>query len=238
MASESAEAAERRSPRRRSPGRGSTAADQSTADEAIHSPQEPETSDMIDATATTSTPPAHEVHGRPEPRHADRRRDLSRRDDGPLRRRRQDRRRGDPGRIRGRGRRTPPPRRRRRRRRARMVEGRDRADPRRDRGTHRRCARPALDGEMEQHAAVVEARVQRVGATVAAFEAEMAEFFERLLRRAGPDPHRGDGRADARAARPGRRRRRDRRADDAHRSSTAPSRSSTTRPPPRATAAR
>src|SRR6478736_4817556 len=33
----------------------------------------------------------------------------------------------------------------------------------------------ALDGEMDQHGLVVESRVQQVGATVAAFEQEMAE---------------------------------------------------------------
>ena len=33
---------------------------------------------------------------------------------------------------------------------------------------------------MEQHAAMVEARVERVAAVVAAFEAQMAAFFERL----------------------------------------------------------
>jgi hypothetical protein len=38
----------------------------------------------------------------------------------------------------------------------------------------------ALDGEMDQHGLVVESRVQQVGATVAAFEQEMAAFFERL----------------------------------------------------------
>jgi hypothetical protein len=38
----------------------------------------------------------------------------------------------------------------------------------------------ALDTEMDQHGQVVESRVQQVGATVAAFEAEMAAFFERL----------------------------------------------------------
>ena len=41
---------------------------------------------MTDATAIPR-PPADQVHGRPEPRHADRRRDLARRDDDPLRRR-------------------------------------------------------------------------------------------------------------------------------------------------------
>lgn len=37
-----------------------------------------------------------------------------------------------------------------------------------------------LDGEMEQHAATVEARIERVAAVVAAFEAQMTSFFERL----------------------------------------------------------
>lgn len=37
-----------------------------------------------------------------------------------------------------------------------------------------------LDGEMEQHAASVEARVERVGAVVSAFETQMTSFFERL----------------------------------------------------------
>jgi hypothetical protein len=37
-----------------------------------------------------------------------------------------------------------------------------------------------LDGEMEQHAATVEARVERVKAVVAAFETQMSAFFERL----------------------------------------------------------
>jgi hypothetical protein len=39
----------------------------------------------------------------------------------------------------------------------------------------------ALDGEMEAYASVVESRVERVNGTVAEFEAEMADFFERLL---------------------------------------------------------
>jgi hypothetical protein len=38
----------------------------------------------------------------------------------------------------------------------------------------------ALDGEMDAHAQVVEARVQQVAATISEFEAQMAEFFERL----------------------------------------------------------
>lgn len=38
----------------------------------------------------------------------------------------------------------------------------------------------ALDAEMEQHALTVESRTERVAAVVAAFEAEMASFFDRL----------------------------------------------------------
>ena len=44
----------------------------------------------------------------------------------------------------------------------------------------------ALDGEIEAHAAVVEARVQRVTARVADFESQMSEFFERLLAEEDP----------------------------------------------------
>lgn len=44
----------------------------------------------------------------------------------------------------------------------------------------------ALDGEMEVHAATVDARVQRVTARVADFETEMAGFFERLLAEEDP----------------------------------------------------
>jgi hypothetical protein len=44
----------------------------------------------------------------------------------------------------------------------------------------------ALDGEIDAHAAVVETRVQRVGATVEAFQAEMDEFFQRLLAEQDP----------------------------------------------------
>ena len=39
----------------------------------------------------------------------------------------------------------------------------------------------ALDGEMDAHAAIVEARVERVAATVSTYQSDMAEFFERLL---------------------------------------------------------
>jgi hypothetical protein len=46
----------------------------------------------------------------------------------------------------------------------------------------------ALDGEMDQHGLVVESRVQQVGATVSEFEAQMDAFFERL--RSEEDPTR------------------------------------------------
>ena len=52
----------------------------------------------------------------------------------------------------------------------------------------------ALDGEMDAHAQVVEARVEQVAATVADFEAQMADVLRAPPRRAGPDPHRDDGR--------------------------------------------
>ena len=44
----------------------------------------------------------------------------------------------------------------------------------------------SLDGEMEEFAAMIEARVERVSATVDEFEAEMADFFERLLAEEDP----------------------------------------------------
>jgi hypothetical protein len=44
----------------------------------------------------------------------------------------------------------------------------------------------ALDGEIDAHAAVVEARVQQVGTTVAAYQTEMDEFFQRLMAEADP----------------------------------------------------
>jgi hypothetical protein len=44
----------------------------------------------------------------------------------------------------------------------------------------------SLDGEMEEFAAMIEARVERVSATVAEFETEMAEFFERMLAEEDP----------------------------------------------------
>ena len=44
----------------------------------------------------------------------------------------------------------------------------------------------ALDGEMDAFAAIIEARVERVNKTVTEFEAEMSEFFERLLAEQDP----------------------------------------------------
>jgi hypothetical protein len=44
----------------------------------------------------------------------------------------------------------------------------------------------ALDGEMEAHASVVEARIERVGARVAAFRSDMDAFFGRLLAEEDP----------------------------------------------------
>jgi hypothetical protein len=44
----------------------------------------------------------------------------------------------------------------------------------------------SLDGEMDAFAQVIEARVQRVNAAVSEYEAEMAEFFERLLAEQDP----------------------------------------------------
>jgi len=44
----------------------------------------------------------------------------------------------------------------------------------------------ALDGELEAHAEVVETRVQRVSMTVAAFRAEMDDFFARLMAEEDP----------------------------------------------------
>ena len=43
-----------------------------------------------------------------------------------------------------------------------------------------------LEGELETHAGIVERRVERVSAAVAAYEAEMATFFERLLAEEDP----------------------------------------------------
>ncbi len=54
-----------------------------------------------------------------------------------------------------------------------------------ERITHRKTA---LEGEIEEHAAYIERRIERVQARVSAFETEMAEFFDRLL--AEDDPTR------------------------------------------------
>ena len=44
----------------------------------------------------------------------------------------------------------------------------------------------ALEHEIEAHAAAVERRIERVQARVAAFEAEMADFFDRLTAEEDP----------------------------------------------------
>ena len=236
MASETAEAASAEAPNAEAPAEGSTVAEQSTADEASTPPEEPETSDMIDATATTST-------RRPTKFMAE----LSRAMQTAVETSRDEtmarlgadaktvveeihaasaveaaelRRHADDD--------------------VAAVREWSKAEIARIREeTEARIAlrKTALDGEMDQHGLVVESRVQQVGATVAAFEAGDGRVLRAPEHRTGPDPHRRDGRADARAARSGRRRRRDRRADDPHRS-RRPRRSSTTRPPSRATAAR
>lgn len=54
-----------------------------------------------------------------------------------------------------------------------------------ERITHRKAG---LENEIEEHAAYIERRIERVQARVNAFEAEMAEFFDRLL--AEDDPTR------------------------------------------------
>ena len=85
----------------------------------------------------------------------------SRRDAGEVRRRGQDPHRRDPRRLGRRSRRPPPPGRRRHRRHPRLVEGRDRPDPRGDRA---RIAgrKSGLDGELEDHSASIERRIARV----------------------------------------------------------------------------
>lgn len=57
---------------------------------------------------------------------------------------------------------------------------------REDTDTRIAARKQALDGEMDEFAAVIEARVQKVDATVAEYESEMAEFFERLLAEQDP----------------------------------------------------
>ena len=63
-----------------------------------------------------------------------------------------------------------------------------------------RTARPRLEREIEEHAADIEARIERVQARVDAFEAEMADVLRAPARRGGPDPLRRHGREPARAA--------------------------------------
>jgi len=178
-ASETAEATSAGAPDAEAPAGGSTVADQSTADEASTPPEEPETSDMIDATATTST-------RRPTKFMAE----LSRAMQTAVETSRDEtmarlgadaktvveeihaasaveaaelRRHADDD--------------------VAAVREWSKAEIARIREeTEARIAlrKTALDGEMDQHGLVVESRVQQVGATVAAFEQEMAAFFERL----------------------------------------------------------
>src|SRR6478672_8540736 len=179
MASDTADAASAEAPSAEAPAEGSTVADQSTADEASTPPEEPETSDMIDATATTSA-------RRPTKFMAE----LSRAMQTAVETSRDEtmarlgadaktvveeihaasaveaaelRRHADDD--------------------VAAVREWSKAEIARIREeTEARIAlrKTALDGEMDQHGLVVESRVQQVGATVAAFEAEMAAFFERL----------------------------------------------------------
>jgi len=179
MASETAEAASAEAPNAEAPAEGSTVAEQSTADEASTPPEEPETSDMIDATATTSTrrptkfmaelsramqtavetsrdetmarlaADAKTVVEEIHAASAGEAAELHRHADDDVA----------------------------------AVREWSKAEIARIREeTEARIAlrKTALDGEMDQHGQVVESRVQQVGATVAAFEQEMAAFFERL----------------------------------------------------------
>jgi hypothetical protein len=179
MASETAEAPSAEAPDAEASAEGPTVAEQSTADEASTPPEEPETSDMIDATATTST-------RRPTKFMAE----LSRAMQAAVETSRDEtmarlsadaktvveeihaasageaaelRRQADDD--------------------VAAVREWSKAEIARIREeTEARIAlrKTALDGEMDQHGLVVESRVQQVGATVAAFEQEMAAFFERL----------------------------------------------------------
>ena len=179
MASDTADATSTEAPDAEAPAEGSTVADQSTADEASTLPQEPETSDMIDATATTSTrrptkfmaelsramqtaveTSRDETMARltadaktvVEEIHA-----ASAGEAAELRRNADD----DVAAVREWSK-------------AEIARIREETEAR------IALRKTALDGEMDQHGLVVESRVQQVGATVAAFEAEMAAFFERL----------------------------------------------------------
>jgi hypothetical protein len=179
MASETADATSAQAPDAEAPAEGSTVADQSTADEASTLPQEPETSDMIDATATTSTRRptkfmaelsramqtavetsrdetmarlAADAKTVVEEIHA-----ASAGEAAELRRHADD----DVAAVREWSK-------------AEIARIREETEAR------IALRKTALDGEMDQHGLIVESRVQQVGATVAAFEAEMAAFFERL----------------------------------------------------------
>ena len=172
-------------PNAEAPAEGSTVAEQSTADEAPTAPEEPETSDMIDATATTSTRRptkfmaelsramqtavetsrdetmarlAADAKTVVEEIHA-----ASAVEAAELRRHADD----DVAAVREWSK-------------AEIARIREETEAR------IALRKTALDGEMDAHAAVVESRVQRVGATVAAFEHEMAAFFERLLAEEDP----------------------------------------------------
>jgi len=178
-ASENAEATSAEAPEAEAPAEGSTVAEQSNADEASTPPEEPETSDMIDATATTSTRKptkfmaelsramqtavetsrdetmarlAADAKSVVEEIHA-----ASAGEAAELRRHADD----DVAAVREWSK-------------AEIARIREETEAR------IALRKTALDGEMDQHGLVVESRVQQVGATVAAFEAEMAAFFERL----------------------------------------------------------
>ena len=157
--------------------------------------------------------PADQVHGRPEPGDADRRRDLARRDDGrasapmprPSSRRSTPPPPTRPPTSAARPTTTSPPSASGRRPRSPGSARRPRpASPPRKTGARRR------DG---QHAPRSSRRASS-GSTRPSptFEAEMAEFFERLLAEEDPTRIATMAETHARAARPGRDRGRDRRA--------------------------
>ena len=106
----------------------------------------------------------------------------------------------DPRPVRDRGRRPAPRRRRRRRRHPRVVEGRDRPDPRGDRAPdHRPQGRPR---ERDRGAcrASSSTRSRPSSRPVAGFEARDGRLLRAPPRRGRPDPLRHDGREPARAA--------------------------------------
>lgn len=179
MASESAEATSAEATDTEAPAQGSTVAAQTNADEASTPPEEPETSDMIDATAATSTrrptkfmaelsramqtaveTSRDETMARLA---ADAKTVVEEIDAASAGEAAELRRSADDD--------------------VAAVREWSKAEIARIREeTEARIAlrKTALDGEMDQHGLIVESRVQQVGATVAAFEAEMAAFFERL----------------------------------------------------------